>query len=193
MTNLADALVFLDKIGLTDVVLPFVLVFTLVYALLERTKVLGTQNGMPKHNINAMVAFCLAFTTIAAIQVVGIVQLISQYIAITTIIALSICLVLGVAGIKTGKKPGLIIGAGMLLAGLVAMHVFGVFEHADINKHIVPALGIAAFVLLMAYLLKEEKKPEKAEKPVAKKKAEEREEEKKEEKAPEKFIPKPSR
>ena len=33
---------FFEKIGIYDVVLPFLLVFTIVFAILEKTKVFGT-------------------------------------------------------------------------------------------------------------------------------------------------------
>ena len=36
-------LAFLEQVGVYDVVLPFLLAFTLVFALLEKTKILGVQ------------------------------------------------------------------------------------------------------------------------------------------------------
>jgi len=38
-----NTLDFFDNIGIFDVVLPFLLVFTIVFALLERTKVFGVE------------------------------------------------------------------------------------------------------------------------------------------------------
>ncbi len=40
-TVFRSAISFLNDIGLYDVVLPFLLVFTLVFAILEKTKLLG--------------------------------------------------------------------------------------------------------------------------------------------------------
>ena len=61
---------FLDKIGIYDVVLPFILVFTIVFVILEKTRVLGTETieGKPytKKNINAMVAFVIAFFVVGS-------------------------------------------------------------------------------------------------------------------------------
>ena len=37
------AIAFMDKLGVYDVVLPFLLVFTLIYAFLEKTKVFGVE------------------------------------------------------------------------------------------------------------------------------------------------------
>lgn len=65
---------FLDALGIYDVVLPFLLVFTLVYAILERTRVLGTEKVdkevIPRKNLNAMAAFVIAFMTLASSRLV---------------------------------------------------------------------------------------------------------------------------
>jgi hypothetical protein len=50
----------LDNAGLTDVLLPFLLVFTIVFAVLEKVKILGEG----KKNFNVIVALVLAFATI---------------------------------------------------------------------------------------------------------------------------------
>ena len=47
---------FFDKLGIYDVVLPFLLTFTIVFAILEKTKVLGTESiegkSYSKKNLN---------------------------------------------------------------------------------------------------------------------------------------------
>lgn len=58
--NLADFFESLEAWGLTDVMLPFLLVFTLVFAVLEKTKVLG----MEKKNLNVVVSLVMALSTI---------------------------------------------------------------------------------------------------------------------------------
>ncbi|MFO8015938.1 MAG: hypothetical protein R6U32_02445 [Candidatus Woesearchaeota archaeon] len=68
------ALSFLDKLGVYDVVLPFLLVFTIMFAILERTKILGVENvgdvEYTKKNLNAMVAFIVGFIVIASSKMV---------------------------------------------------------------------------------------------------------------------------
>ncbi|MBD3249358.1 hypothetical protein GF336_04905 [Candidatus Woesearchaeota archaeon] len=66
---------FLGKIGVYDVILPFLLVFTIVFAILERTKILGTEkigdNTYTKKNLNSMVAFVISFLVIASTKLVA--------------------------------------------------------------------------------------------------------------------------
>jgi len=62
---LAESLQFLSRLGVFDVILPFLLVFTIVYAILEKTKVLGTEKVGGKvasrKNLNSMVSFVIGF------------------------------------------------------------------------------------------------------------------------------------
>ena len=73
-----DVITFFDKIGLYDVVLPFLLVFTIVFAVLEKTKVLGTEkhegHEYTKKNLNAMASFVIAFLVIAAKELVQVIN-----------------------------------------------------------------------------------------------------------------------
>ena len=66
---------FFVELGIYDVVLPFLLVFTILYAILDRTKVFGHDvvDGVkyPKKNINAMVAFVIAFFVVASTKLVA--------------------------------------------------------------------------------------------------------------------------
>ena len=57
---LMDFFQSLERWGLTDIMLPFLLVFVLVFAVLEKTAVLGAD----KKNFNVIVALVLALATI---------------------------------------------------------------------------------------------------------------------------------
>jgi hypothetical protein len=75
---MSDVLGFLERLGLFDVLLPFMLIYVMVFALLERTRVFGvdkinTENGpieISKQNLNAMFAFSISFFAILSSQVV---------------------------------------------------------------------------------------------------------------------------
>ncbi len=71
-TVLGDAVELLQDFGFFDVILPFLLVFTIVFGILEKTKIFGTEGEkqLPKKNINAMVAFVIAFFVLAAKEII---------------------------------------------------------------------------------------------------------------------------
>ena len=69
---------FFARLGVYDTILPFLLVFTIVFAVFERTKVLGTEEvggtKTTKKNLNAMVAFVTAFLVIASSRLVTVIN-----------------------------------------------------------------------------------------------------------------------
>lgn len=77
-TPFGDVLAFFARLGIYDVILPFLLVFTIVFAIFERTKVLGTEKmdgqDITKKNLNAMASFVIAFLVIASSQAVSIIN-----------------------------------------------------------------------------------------------------------------------
>ena len=97
---------FFDKLGVYDVVLPFLLVFTLVYALFEKTKVYGTVKLEGKEytrkNLNGMTAFVIAFFVVASTKLVA---LINEVLANTVLLLLlSVCFLLLAGSFHTGSK-----------------------------------------------------------------------------------------
>ena len=90
---------FLDKIGVFDVVLPFLLVFTIVFALLEKTRVFGTEHigdhEYTKKNLNSLAAFVMAFFVIASARLVQIITQISANVVVLLLVSVSFLLLAG--------------------------------------------------------------------------------------------------
>lgn len=61
---------FFAKLGIFDVILPFLLVYTITYAILQKTKILGKD----KKSIDAVVAFASAFFVVASTKLVAIIS-----------------------------------------------------------------------------------------------------------------------
>jgi hypothetical protein len=99
MTALGEAVQFLVDFGFFDVILPFLLVFTVVFGILEKTRIFGVEKvgdkEFAKKNINSMIAFVIAFFTIAAKEVVMAFQLSLPKVALTLIIVVSFMLLAG--------------------------------------------------------------------------------------------------
>jgi hypothetical protein len=88
MSVFRESLVFFDQIGLYDVVLPFLLVFTLVYGILEKSKIFGTEKSVTdgklytRKNLNAMVAFTTGFFVVASAQLVELINVFVSRVAL---------------------------------------------------------------------------------------------------------------
>lgn len=99
-STLGNAIQFLQDFGLFDVILPFLLVFTLVFAVLEKTKIFGQEGPKDKEqsrkNLNAMVAFSVAFFVTASVNIVNAFQVALPWIALVLVIIVSFMLLSGV-------------------------------------------------------------------------------------------------
>jgi hypothetical protein len=122
----------LVDIGLVDVVLPFILVFTIVFATLQRTKVFGFENEKkkaPKTKINAMVAFILGFFAVLAANLLNIINIILFYFVLLMIIGLLLALIFGLAGGEGGHRNKLYMA---IMLGFAILFFFYALARAGI-------------------------------------------------------------
>ena len=98
-TVFGNAIVFLDRIGIYDVVLPFILVFTIVFAILEKSRVFGTETvkgvSYTKKNVNALVSFSIAFFVVASSQLVQIITKVSSRVVILLLTSVFFLILIG--------------------------------------------------------------------------------------------------
>jgi len=100
-----NAIQFLDQLGVFEIVLPFFLVFTLVFAYLEKTKVFGTETykssdsgdtyELPRKNLNSVVALTTAFFVVASSQLVRVISEIASQTVLVLMLGFSFTLVVG--------------------------------------------------------------------------------------------------
>jgi len=94
-----EIIYFFDKIGIYDVVLPFLLVFTIVYAIFEKTKILGTEEiqgvKYTRKNLNAMTAFAVAFLVVASSKLVAIIANVSSQMVVLLLASIFFLLLVG--------------------------------------------------------------------------------------------------
>jgi lysylphosphatidylglycerol synthetase-like protein (DUF2156 family) len=98
MSQLRNSLNVLERIGVMDVILPFLLIFTLLYAILEKTKVLGTEKignaEVSKKSANALVAFVIAFIVVGTPQLIPSLNKFISYVAILMVLIILFVMVI---------------------------------------------------------------------------------------------------
>ncbi len=98
-STLSSIVDFLEEFGLFDVILPFLLIFTIVFGILEKTRIFGVDEidgkQYAKKNLNSMVAFVIAFFVIAAKEVVAVIQTSLPLVALLLLIVFSFLLLAG--------------------------------------------------------------------------------------------------
>lgn len=108
----------------TQLILPFLLVFTLIFAILDRTKILGED----KRQINAIVAFVVGLMFVSFGYAIGITIKLIAVMAVIAVILLVFMILFGFASTpdKEFKMPnglkitfGILIGIALVVALLV--------------------------------------------------------------------------
>ena len=115
----------------TQVILPFLLIFTIVYAILERTEILGKA----KRQINAIVALVIALIVVGVPAAIGVITKMIPIIAIFIVILLLFMLLFGfIGGVKAGEMGmgmkiafGIILGIAMIVTVIWAIGGFDWF------------------------------------------------------------------
>jgi hypothetical protein len=135
MSVIRESLVFLDHIGLYDVVLPFLLVFTLVFGVLEKSRIFGSEDKdgkkLSRKNLNAMVAFCTGFFVVASAQLVALINVFVARVALILVILIMFMLLIASMhaqqddkGFDLTKKFGWLMG--IVLAAVILIFMDGV-------------------------------------------------------------------
>lgn len=93
------ALEFFGEIGVYDVVLPFLLVFSIVFAILEKTKILGVEkiegSEYTKKNINALVSFVVSFLVVASTRLVAAINEAVANVVLLLLLSITFLLLVG--------------------------------------------------------------------------------------------------
>src|SRR3989344_6860080 len=120
----------LNAIGLTDVLLPFFLIFTIVYAILQQTKILGENSK----NFNVIIALVMGFAVVIPHIMGGypfgfdVVDVLNRALAHVSLVLIAIFMVLvliGVFGWKVGGEHTSIQGWLALIMFLLVVYIFG--------------------------------------------------------------------
>lgn len=103
-----DGLIQLEQAGILDVILPFILVFTIVFAVLQKTKILGDENGKPRKNFNAVIALVMGMAVVIP-HVIGsypdgadVVVIINNALPNVSVILVAVIMLLLIMGVFGG-------------------------------------------------------------------------------------------
>ncbi len=158
---LKDVLIAMDRIGFTDVILPFILVFTVVFAVLQRSKVLGVNaKGAPKSNYNAMVAFVLAFFVLIMVRTLNVITWFTRYLALLLVAFVLLGVIFSFLGVREHHKNTLMFVALMLIIFVLfeVLAFTGAISDDVLNRLLIPLL-LVVFLVGSAYMLLKKEKP----------------------------------
>ncbi|MBN2459311.1 hypothetical protein JXB28_03415 [Candidatus Woesearchaeota archaeon] len=132
-SSFGNAIGFMGELGVYDVVLPFLMIFTLVFAILEKTKIYGTEKiggqEYTRKNLNGMTAFVMAFFVVASTRLVAV---INEVLASTVLLLLlSVCFLLLAGSFHSGKEEFFLKGGwNKLFMFIMFIGIVLIFLHA---------------------------------------------------------------
>ena len=178
-----EILVFFDRLGVYDVVLPFILVFTLVFAIFEKTRIFGTDVvdnvTYTKKNLNTMVAFVIAFFVVASVQLVATISQVVSNMVLLLLLAVCFMILVG-SFMKEGEFLQLeggwkstfmwIMFLGIVLIFLQAIKLqdgtswleyLYIMIFFNFNTTAVSSVIMVLFVILLVWLITKDSSPRK--------------------------------
>src|SRR3990167_3407434 len=128
--NFVDLFRTLESYGLTDALLPFLLIFTILYAMLQKTKILGSG----KKNFNVMIAFIIAAMVVIP-HITGsypgdydLVEILNKALPEVSIVVVAIVMALLLLGLLGGEAKwmgGSLTGGIAIAAFAGVIYIFG--------------------------------------------------------------------
>jgi len=125
----------LETMGIVDVIMPFILIFTIIFAVLQRTKILGKdEEGKPRKNFNVIISLVMALAVVIphvtgrypyGLSVVDIINEALPNVALVAVIIVMILLIIGVFGKELDIGGSSFGGIFVILAFLVILFIFG--------------------------------------------------------------------
>ena len=123
MSYFSNALQNLNNIGLSDVILPFLLIFTITYAILRKTKILGDESK--NKNFSIAIAFVVALLVVIQGSVVQIINTAIPHLGVVLVAVLMFLLMIGLLGGDV-KWAGNNVGGWIALISLgIVVYIFG--------------------------------------------------------------------
>lgn len=184
-TVLGGVIEFFHKLGIYDVLLPFLLVFTIMFAILERTQLFGFEEvddkKYTKKNLNAMVSFVTAFLVVASSKLVEIITQVSAQLIVLLLLIVFFLMLVGTFYTHEEVKKGLTLEGAWRVGFMVfiAICLLLMFLNAiktdngdtwlevawywlasaSTNPGVAAIILIIALILLMAWVVSPPKEP----------------------------------
>jgi len=157
-----DTINFLVDVGVYNYFLPFLLIFSLVFAVLEKTQVLGEN----KSNINAVISIVIGLLLIVQ---QGIVEIINAFLPRVSLILIVILMGLVVLSLLAGKKFAGLQGTLFTWAAIISLVALfialfmgpetgtGTLSLAEYEGIIAVSLPIIIFILAIIFVTRSPK------------------------------------
>lgn len=133
MADINEGFVALINARFFEALLPFILIFTVVFAILQKSKILGKEkDGRPKKNFNAVVAFVMALAVVIPhfsnryqrYDAVNIIMGVLPNVSIVLVAIIMLMLLIGVWGTNIDIQKSKFGGIVVIVSILIILYIF---------------------------------------------------------------------
>lgn len=111
VTDFTSIFTELQGMGVYEYILPFLLFFTIIFAVLEKLKIFGDD----KKNIHLMLGFILALLVVAQPGITLVVNSFLPKVSLFILVALMFLVIAGMFGAKTGNWGGIALPIALVI------------------------------------------------------------------------------
>lgn len=160
MADIYSIFYTLESSGFYEYLLPFLLVFVIVFAILEKTYIFGKEGDAPKTNINVVVGFLIGLLIVTQTDLIYFMNMYLSRMAFFIVLAVMIMLVFAMVVEPKRNKPafaglptwGAIIIAVIALLWSLSSSAYGLdfpywYYLSDSTVSTLLALGILALIV----------------------------------------------
>jgi hypothetical protein len=164
-TDFYDIIASLEDVGFYEVALPFILIFTLVFAILQKIKIFGDKGK----NFNAVISLVMAFLVVRTGAVVEVMNMYLPQVSLIAVIIITVLILVGliISPEQLGMKGGfggvaiLITVIGAAAAFIASSSPLGIEMPRWVNDLFRGAdwtilLSIAAVIIFIAWMTSED-------------------------------------
>ncbi|MBS3168199.1 hypothetical protein J4216_03685 [Candidatus Woesearchaeota archaeon] len=151
--NLGNSIDYLVDIGVFDVLLPFLLIFSIVFAILEKTQIFGQG----KTNINVIVSTVVGLLIVVQTELVELLNLFLPRVAmIMVVVLMGLLLIAMLAGKEFSGLKGNVLGVAVIFIIIAIIYAltaspspFGGLGLTSQDKEAIIAIGVPLVILLI--------------------------------------------
>jgi len=157
---LKEGFMFIEKLGILDVILPFIFVFTLIFAVFEKVKVFG-NTGRPR-TYHAVLSLAMALIFVYSQERVSIMNIILLKFTLLLVASIMVFFLMGIFIEKPAFKNHWWIAAILAIITIIATSTFNWFNLDDVFtllKYFINPIVIAVlfFALVIWFITKPSK------------------------------------
>ncbi len=157
--NLQEYTKMLEEIGFYDVALPFLLIFAITFAILQKARIFGKES----RKVNIIIALVTAFLVIRVQPIVKIINMFLPKVSLYVVVVIALLMVLGIFGLHAEWRGfmlliAVIVSVIAIIWALTTTAIPGFPSALKLSTKDIAVLCFVGAVVLCMYLITREPK-----------------------------------